>query len=316
MKLVSFDQSGFPALGIFEEGADGDRVLPVTSWATAEDVTCPVSMQDVLQDWTYWKVRLGELSAESRSENWLSTADLEILAPVPRPGSLIGIGLNYADPASEAGSVQSSEPVIFAKHPSCIVGPGSDIILPNSSQEVDYGAELAIVIGQQVFHADESQARNAIVGYTIMNDVTARDWQNRTSQWMAAKSFPSFGPMGPLMVTADELDYAGNLTISLTVNGIPRQDSATSQMIFDVVDIVRHVSSVWPLTPGDVIATGTPAGSGTTRRPAAYLHAGDVVEISIEGIGKLTNQVLAAEGSRTSSTRSSSFNALDSLRQR
>lgn len=319
MKLVSFYRSGFPALGIFQEGADGDRVLPVTSWATAEDVTCPVSMQDVLQDWTYWKVRLGELSGESRPENWLSTADLEILAPVPRPCSLIGIGLNYTDPASEAGSVQPSEPVIFAKHPSCIVGPGSDIILPSSSQQVDYGAVLAVVIGQHVFHADESEARNAIVGYTIMNDVTARDWQNRTSQWMAAKSFPSFGPMGPLMVTADELEHAGNLRISLSVNGVPRQDSATSQMIFDVVDIVRHVSSVWPLTPGDVIATGTPAGSAFTRRPAAYLHAGDVVEISIEGIGKLTNQVLTAEGSRrssTSSTRASSFNALDSLRQR
>lgn len=319
MKLVSFDQSGFPALAILQESPHASRVLPVTSWAAAEDVTCSVSMRDVLQDWTYWKGRLSELPGESRPEHWLSTADVEILAPVPSPGSLIGIGLNYKDHVSETGSPQPSEPVIFAKHPSCIVGPGSDIILPDSSRQVDYEAELAIVIGQPVFHANDSEAQGAIAGYTIMNDVTARDWQNRTSQWMAAKSFPSFGPMGPLMVTADELGGADNLRISLSVNGTPRQDSATSQMIFGAVDIVRHVSSVWPLAPGDVIATGTPAGVGSTRRPATFLRAGDVVEISIEGIGVLTNQVNSADAShktRTPGTSKGSFNALDTLGQR
>ncbi|WP_087874521.1 fumarylacetoacetate hydrolase family protein [Arthrobacter globiformis] len=298
MKLISFDQSGFPALAVVQESAEGSNVLPVTSWAAAEDMTCAVSMRDVLQDWTYWKGRLSELAAEAKPEDWLSAAEVDILAPVPSPGSLIGIGLNYEDHAAETGSPRPPEPVIFAKHPSCVVGPESDIILPNSSHEVDYEAELAIVIGQPAFQADDNEARNAIAGYTIMNDVTARDWQNRTSQWMAAKSFPSFGPMGPLMVTADELGCAENLKISLSVNATPRQDSATSQMIFGVVDIVRHVSSIWPLAPGDVITTGTPAGVGFTRHPASFLRAGDLVEISIEGIGVLRNQVITADGIR------------------
>lgn len=313
MKLISYDQSGFAALAIVRESADGSRVLPVTSWAAAEDMTCAVSMRDVLQDWTYWKGRLTELAAGSRPEDWLPAAEVEILAPVPSPGSLIGIGLNYEDHAAETGSPRPSEPVVFAKHPSCIVGPGRDIILPQASQEVDYEAELAIVIGQPAFHADVDEARNAIAGYTIMNDVTARDWQRRTSQWMAAKSFPSFGPMGPLMVTADELGCAEDLKISLSVNQKRRQDSSTSHMIFGVVDIVRHVSSVWPLAPGDVIITGTPAGVGFTRHPAAFLHAGDVVEVSIEGIGVLTNKVITADGSRKVKASGTSKGLADSL---
>lgn len=313
MKLVSFDQSGFPALAIVQESVDGSKVLPVTSWAATEDMTCSVSMRDVLQDWTYWKDRLSELPGEAKPEHWLSAEDIDILAPVPRPGSLIGIGLNYEDHASESGSSRPSEPVIFAKHPSCIVGPGSEIILPDSSQQVDYGAELAIVIGQPAFKANDSEARDAIAGYTIMNDVTARDWQSRTSQWMAAKSFPSFGPMGPLMVTADELGLAENLKISLSVNSSPRQDSATSQMIYGVVDLVRHVSSVWPLAPGDVIISGTPAGVGSTRRPAAFLRAGDVVEISIEGIGVLTNRVSTPNGSHKTKTSGTSNRSVNTL---
>lgn len=316
MRLVSFNQSGFPALAIVQESSDGQKVLPVTSWAATEDVTCSVSMRDVLQDWTYWKKRFNELRSEAKPEHWLSAADVDILAPVPNPGSLIGIGLNYADHASELAIPRPSEPVIFAKHPSCIVGPGSEIILPDSSQEVDYGAELAIIIGQPAFHADGSEARDAIAGYTIMNDVTARDWQSRTSQWMAAKSFPSFGPMGPVMVTADELGCAENLRISLSVNGVPRQDSATSQMIFGVVDLVRHVSSVWPLSPGDVILSGTPAGAGSTRRPATFLRPGDVVEVSIEGIGVLTNHVSSADGGHRKRTSHTSNGAVTSLQPR
>lgn len=313
MKLVSFNQSGFPALAIVQESVDGPKVLPVTSWAATEDMTCSVSMRDVLQDWTYWKGRFNELRSEAKPGHWLSAADIDIVAPVPNPGSLIGIGLNYEDHASEPGIPRPSEPVIFAKHPSCVVGPGSGIILPDSSREVDYGAELAIVIGQPAFHADDSEARDAIAGYTIMNDVTARDWQSRTSQWMAAKSFPSFGPMGPLMVTADELGCAENLRISLSVNGVPRQDSATSQMIFGVVDLVRHISSVWPLSPGDVILSGTPAGAGSTLQPATFLRAGDVVEVSIEGIGVLTNHVSTTGGSHRTRTSHTSNRSVTSL---
>jgi 2-keto-4-pentenoate hydratase/2-oxohepta-3-ene-1,7-dioic acid hydratase in catechol pathway len=313
VKLVSFDQSGFPALAIFQQRVNGSKVLPVTSWAATEDMTCSVSMRDVLQDWTYWKGRLSELADEARPEHWLSAAEIEIVAPVPSPGSLIGIGLNYEDHASEPGSSRPSEPVIFAKHPSCIVGPGREIMLPDSSQAVDYGVELAIVIGQPAFHASDSEARDAIAGYTIMNDVTARDWQSRTSQWMAAKSFPSFGPMGPLLVTADELGCAENLRVALSVNRTPRQDSATSQMIFGVVDLVRHISSVWPLSPGDVILSGTPAGAGSTRRPATYLRAGDIVEASIEGIGVLTNHVSMADGTHQAGTSDTSTHSVASL---
>ena len=187
------------------------------------------------------------------------------------------------------------QPIVFAKHPASIVGPDAEIPLPPQSDEVDYEVELAIVIGKRAHRATRETALDAVAGYTIVNDVSARDWQRRTSQWMTSKSFPGFGPVGPAFVTADEFDLATPRRVRLRLNGETMQDSTTDQLIFDVADLIVHLSSVWPLEPGDLIATGTPGGVGFTRKPAVFLAPGDVVEAEIEGIGTLRNTVVGAQ---------------------
>jgi 2-keto-4-pentenoate hydratase/2-oxohepta-3-ene-1,7-dioic acid hydratase in catechol pathway len=251
-----------------------------------------MSMTDLLEDWLFWRDQLKVLVDEAPAHEWRPLSEFEVLAPVPRPRSVTCIGLNYRDHATETGAEIPTVPVIFAKHQSSIVASGTPIRLPESSTEVDYEVELAVVIGQNVFQATPEQALEAVAGYTIMNDVSARDWQGRTSQWMTAKSFPTFGPMGPELVTAEELGDARGLRIGLRLNGKSMQESSTDQMVFGVAQLISHISQFWPIEPGDVIATGTPAGVGFTRRPPVFLGDGDVVEAFIEGIGVLSNSVI------------------------
>lgn len=219
---------------------------------------------------------------------------VSLVAPIPNPEKVICVGLNYADHARESGAAVPSEPVLFNKFPTAITAHGQPIVLPRVSQEVDYEAELVVVIGRGGRHIPRSQARDHIAAYCCGNDVSARDWQLRKpgGQWLSGKSFDSFAPLGPWLITADEIADPGNLRIRLRIDGRVMQDSSTAQLIFSVAHLVSYVSDVCTLTPGDLIFTGTPPGVGFARKPPVFLKAGDVVEVEIEGIGVLQNPVV------------------------
>ncbi|HZZ28043.1 MAG TPA: fumarylacetoacetate hydrolase family protein [Pirellulales bacterium] len=225
----------------------------------------------------------------------INPAEVQLLPPVPRPEKIFCIGLNYADHARETGKQPPPEPVVFNKFVTALRAAGEPIVLPRLSEKVDYEAELVVVIGKPGRHIPKQQALEHVAGYTCGNDISARDWQNHKpgGQWLLGKSFDSFAPLGPELVTADELPDAGNLQISLRINGHTMQDSRTSQLIFGVADLISYISGVCTFSPGDLIYTGTPPGVGFARKPPVYLQPGDVVEVEIERIGKLRNPVVA-----------------------
>jgi len=220
-------------------------------------------------------------------------SSVQLLAPVPRPPKLICVGLNYRDHAAEARQEIPTVPTIFAKFSNVVIGPGQPIVLPKNSRKPDYEAEFAFVIGTGGRHIAAEAWRDHVFGYTIFNDVSARDVQSATSQWMIGKSFDTFAPMGPYLVSADEIADPHALEISLSIGGETLQHSNTRELIFNIPNLVAFLSSVVTLEPGDVVATGTPAGVGFARRPPRYLQPGDEVVVSIEGLGELRNPVAA-----------------------
>lgn len=207
---------------------------------------------------------------------------------VPRPGKIVCVGLNYRTHITEMGRELPGYPTLFAKFAESLIGPTDDIVLPASSEAMDWEAELTVVVGQSVRHADAAAARAAIAGYTVLNDVTARDWQYRTKQWLQGKTFESTTPLGPDLVTLDELGEGG-LAIDCVVDGETMQSSTTDDLVFNPVELVSYVSTVITLNPGDVIATGTTGGVGHARTPARYLTEGSKVVTRVEGIGELVN---------------------------
>lgn len=214
------------------------------------------------------------------------------LAPVvPRPGKVVCVGLNYRNHILEMGRDLPEHPTLFAKFADALVGPGDDIDLPAESAQVDWEAELAVVIGETVRRADAAGAARAIAGFTVLNDVTARDWQYRTKQWLQGKTFENTTPAGPVLVTPDELPgtVAPELTMVCSVDGELMQKADTSELVFPPVELVRYVSTVVTLRPGDVIATGTPGGVGHARKPPRYLGDGSRLVTEISGIGRLEN---------------------------
>jgi 2-keto-4-pentenoate hydratase/2-oxohepta-3-ene-1,7-dioic acid hydratase in catechol pathway len=219
----------------------------------------------------------------------------KLAAPIPRPPKIICIGLNYRDHAAETNMAMPETPTVFAKFPTAVIGPGQPIVLPKASAKPDYEAEFAVVIGKRGRHIPEARWRDHVFGYTILNDVSARDFQMATSQWMIGKTFDTFCPFGPAIVTADEIDDPHNLAISLELSGETLQSSNTSNLIFTVPQLLAHLSSVFTLEPGDIIATGTPGGVGFTRKPPRYLKPGDECRVRIEGLGELYNPVIAEE---------------------
>jgi 2-keto-4-pentenoate hydratase/2-oxohepta-3-ene-1,7-dioic acid hydratase in catechol pathway len=214
-------------------------------------------------------------------------------APIPRPPKIICIGLNYRDHAAEAKMTIPDVPTVFSKYATSVTGHGCPIVLPKNSVKPDYEAEFAVVIGKGGRHISEDRWREHVFGYTIVNDVSARDFQMATSQWMMGKTFDTFAPMGPAIVTADEIADPHNLKIALRLNGELLQNSNTSNLIFGVGKLIAFLSSVFTLEPGDVISTGTPAGVGFAHKPPKWLKAGDTVEVEVEGIGTLVNPVVA-----------------------
>lgn len=224
---------------------------------------------------------------------WLPLADVRLLAPVPRPGKFVAMALNYRDHLEETGMEPPTFPTFFTKQSTCVVGPGDDVEVPRVSDLVDYEGELAVVIGTRCRHVPAADALSVVAGYTIVNDVTVRDWQMKTPTMMIGKSFDTHGPMGPWVVTTDELPDPQALRLRTLVNGEVLQDGNTKDMIFDIATQIATLSTAMTLEPGDVISTGTPAGVGIMRKPPILLKAGDVVRIEIEGIGALENPVVA-----------------------
>jgi 2-keto-4-pentenoate hydratase/2-oxohepta-3-ene-1,7-dioic acid hydratase in catechol pathway len=211
--------------------------------------------------------------------------------PIARPSKIICAGLNYRDHAEEQGLALPDRPLLFAKWPNALIGPGEPIVLPRLSSEIDYEAELGVVIGRRVRGASVESALEAVAGFVCLNDVTARDLQFTDGQWTRSKSFDTFCPVGPELVPAAAVSDPQSLRIRCLLNGEVLQDSSTANMVFSVAELIAFASEAIELEPGDLIATGTPAGVGYTREPQRFLRPGDEVTIEIDGIGALTNPV-------------------------
>ena len=216
-------------------------------------------------------------------------------APLPNPPRIFAIGLNYRDHASESGMELPTTPVVFFKLPTAIIGPGEPIVLPKNSTQPDYEAEFAFVIGKGGYRIPASAWRDHVYGYTIVNDVSARDVQFASTQWSMSKSFPTFCPLGPAIVTADEIADPHALDISLSIDGETLQHSNTRELVFKIPELIEYLSSITPLLPGDIVSTGTPPGVGLGRNPKRWLKPGETVTVTIEGLGSLTNPVVAEQ---------------------
>jgi 2-keto-4-pentenoate hydratase/2-oxohepta-3-ene-1,7-dioic acid hydratase in catechol pathway len=232
---------------------------------------------------------------EGQSSILYRPEQVRLLAPVPRPPKVICLGLNYRDHAAESGMPVPQEPIVFSKYPSAVIGPKAPIRLPPNSQEVDYEAELVFVIGKEGRNVREAEALGYVAGYTCGNDVSARDYQLRRGggQWMIGKTFDTFAPTGPALVTPDEVGDPHQLGIRCLVNGTTLQNGSTEQLIFSVPQTIAYLSHVFTLEVGDLVFTGTPPGVGFARKPPVFLKPGDEVEIQIDKIGALRNPVVA-----------------------
>jgi 2,4-didehydro-3-deoxy-L-rhamnonate hydrolase len=221
-------------------------------------------------------------------------SEARLHAPVERPGKIIAIGLNYEDHAAETGAEIPEKPIVFAKYPNAVIGPGEPILIPPITEQVDYEAELAVVVGREAKNVSESEALDYVFGYANSNDVSSRDLQfSEGGQWTRSKSIDTFCPVGPFIATTDEIPDPQDLSVRCTLNGEVMQDGTTSKMIFSVAQLVSFLSGGMTLEPGDIIITGTPPGVGMARDPQVWLRPGDEVSVEIEGLGTLTNPVEA-----------------------
>jgi len=222
-----------------------------------------------------------------------SLGKVRLHAPLRNPPRVFAIGLNYRDHAKESGMALPTTPVVFIKLTTAIIGPAESIVLPRNSTEPDYEAEFAFVIGKGGYRIPAAAWREHVYGYTIVNDVSARDVQSASTQWSMSKSFPTFCPIGPTIVTAGEIADPHNLGISLTIDGEMLQNSNTRELVFKIPVLIEYLSSITPLLPGDIVSTGTPPGVGLGRTPKRWLRPGETVTVSVEGLGSLTNPVVA-----------------------
>ena len=279
MKLCRFAIDGdSPALGIVE----GDEVSDLSTADVPQEPAAALAAvgPDALR----------KMAADAPR---LPLSDVALLAPAA-PRKYLAIALNYRDHIAEMGMEAPEVPVFFNKQVTCVVGPGADVHMPKVSTFLDYEAELAIVIGRRCRHVPVERAHEVIAGYTCANDISVRDWQGKAQTMQIGKSFDTHGPLGPWLVTADELGDPNDLAIRCFVEDEPRQDARTSEMVFDCFQQVSHLSEAFTLEPGDVVATGTPSGVGLGRQPVRenLLHVGETVRVEIEGIGALVNTVV------------------------
>jgi acylpyruvate hydrolase len=290
MKLVTFAHQGETHIGALLAG-DGAAILDLNRAQPG----LPSDMTEFLKaGQPAWALARRALAAADE-RCLVPAAGATLLAPVPRPGKIICLGRNYRDhtDATGASTPPPEHPTFFAKFSNVVVGPHQPIVYPRISIQMDYEAELMVVIGRRTRYTDEAHALECVAGYTIFNDMTARDYQNLTSQWTLGKSFDTFGPMGPALVTADEVPEPGDLDLSLSLNGQEMQRSNTRNLIFSIPFVIAYLSQAMTLEPGDVVATGTPSGIGSMRQPPVFMKPGDEVRVAIEGLGELVNCVVA-----------------------
>jgi len=281
MKLAMFQTpGGCPAPGLVRDGrvwnlrgAGFETVLDIIAGA-------PASLDRIRRH------------LETAAGAGLALEQAELLAPVARPPKILCAGLNYRDHAAEAKMEIPTIPTIFSKFHNAIIGPGAPVILPKNTNKPDYEAEFAFVIGRGGRHIPAARWREHVFGYFCFNDVSARDYQLATSQWLMGKTFDSFAPTGPWITTADEIGDPHALDIELLLNGERMQASNTGEMIFKIPELIEFISGVLTLEPGDIIATGTPAGVGFSRKPPRWLRPGDEMTVRIEGLGELRNPVV------------------------
>lgn len=282
MKLVSFLGPDGPSVGVLR---DEQRVIDLC----AGDADLPRDMVALLRggDENMARARTGN----ERANVVRDLGAIQIQAPILRPGKFLAIGLNYAEHARETGRKPPEFPTVFCKQATSVNRPGGAILLPPESDQVDYEGELALVIGRKCRRVRRADAQGVIAGYTIVNDVTVRDWQARSPTFTLGKGWDTHAPMGPALVTADEVGDPCTLRLRTFVNGELRQDASTADLIFDVYTLVEIVSTAFTLEPGDVISTGTPSGVGIAMQPQRFLRPGDVVRIEIDRLGVLENPV-------------------------
>jgi acylpyruvate hydrolase len=317
MKLVTFAYRGVQRVGLLE----GERIIDVNrayaAWleqrgnlraGAMADALVPADMIDILKAGELalgaireaaGYVREGLGSSEQaeglkRDGMVFMRSEVTLEAPIPRPGKMILLGLNYRDHAEETGQKIPEVPTLFSKYNNSVIGPGAAILIPRATEQIDYEAEFAFVIGRRGHSIPRERALDYVAGYTIINDVSARDYQFVTSQWMVGKTFDTHCPMGPTLVLKDEIADPHNLDLSLSIAGEVLQKSNTNQLIFKIPETVEYLSQVMTLEPGDVISTGTPAGVGFTRKPPRWLRPGETVRIEIAGLGVLENPVAKA----------------------
>jgi 2-keto-4-pentenoate hydratase/2-oxohepta-3-ene-1,7-dioic acid hydratase in catechol pathway len=283
MRIVTFRRPGTaPEAGIVA----GDRVIGLS--AAGYD-----SVLQLIENWDTARATVEALLNQTPREAAADLSQVTLMAPIPRPPKLICVGLNYRDHAKESGMEIPSVPTIFNKFPNVVIGPNDPIVLPKNSEKPDYEAEFAFVIGKGGRHIAADTWQDHVFGYTIVNDVSARDFQMKTSQWLMGKTFDTFAPMGPWIVTADEVADPHALDISMTIGGQVLQNSNTRELIFRIPQLIEFLSSVVTLEPGDIVSTGTPAGVGFGFKPPRWLRAGDECVVTVAGIGELRNPVVA-----------------------
>ncbi len=290
MRIVRFSFKGEENYGVVES----QRITSLPALANSENVSLPNSIQAFIANEDYKKIA-EELFINAKPNNVktasASLEEVQILAPIAFPPKILCLGWNYIDHAAERKVEPPKEPVVFMKPHTTIVGPGEKIVKRPFVKELDYEGELAVVIGKKAKDVQVAEAINYVFGYTLMNDVSARDFQFKDKQWTRGKGFDTFAPMGPYIVAQDQLLDTDNLSIRTWVNGELRQNGNTRDMIFDIPQIIYHLSRVMTLEPCDIISTGTPSGVAMGMKEPKWLQNGDTVKIEIEGIGKLENSI-------------------------
>jgi len=279
MRFVTFAVDGKPRPGVLS----GQTVSDLSTAGFA-------SLLDFIESGDDGRAKAEKLAA---SGGGYSLDKVKLLAPIPKPRKLICVGLNYRDHAAETNSEIPSVPTIFNKFATAVIAAGENIVLPKVSKSPDYEAEFAFVIGRGGRNIAGADWPKHVFGYTIVNDVSARDYQRATTQWLMGKTFDTFAPIGPWIVSADEIADPHTLDIQLEIGGERLQNSNTRELIFKIPDLIAYLSSVFTLEPGDIVSTGTPAGVGVARKPPRFLRAGDDVVVRIQSIGELRNPVVA-----------------------
>lgn len=275
MKLATFEADGHERIGVVK----GEEIVDLTEHQIAS------GMIELIANWSGLKDKVASIAADAKPR--YKIAEVHLLAPVPRPQKILAIGLNYADHIAESGAATPERQIWFSKLPNAVNGPYDPIQMPKASSAIDYEAELVFVIGKRCRHVARDKAHEVIFGYAAGNDISVRDWQFHTPQWLVGKSFDSHAPFGPWIVTADEIGDPHALGIRCLVNGQTRQNSNTKHLVFNCFDQIAYLSQAMTLEPGDIVFTGTPGGVGQSMKPPNLLKTGDTVRVEIDRIGFL-----------------------------